>query len=56
MPRAGKHLRAAALSDDVSIGENEQVMKVVAPKGSNLIEVRAQQDAGGRHHDTMPSR
>ena len=36
-------MRAAALSDEVAIRDGEQVMRVVAPKGSNLVEVRGRE-------------
>ncbi|CAI5946007.1 unnamed protein product [Closterium sp. NIES-64] len=42
MTRARKHVKASALGERVSVGEGEQILRVVAPCGSNLIEVRGE--------------
>lgn len=39
MSRARKHVTARALGECPEPGENERIMRVVAPRGSNLIEV-----------------
>ncbi|CAI5987846.1 unnamed protein product [Closterium sp. NIES-65] len=39
MTRARKHVKASALGERVSVGEGEQILRVVAPCGSNLIEL-----------------
>ncbi|GJP60794.1 hypothetical protein CLOP_g18018 [Closterium sp. NIES-67] len=39
MTRARKHVKASALGEPVSVGEGEQILRVVAPRGSNLIEL-----------------
>ncbi|GAQ82714.1 Nucleic acid-binding OB-fold-like protein [Klebsormidium nitens] len=39
MSRARKHVSARALGECPELGPNERIMRVVAPRGSNLIEV-----------------